>query len=61
MRKRGKALSLLAAVSLIGGVVAAGSASATTEPPGTEPAGTEAAGTDPAAVAVTSAVRCDNP
>ena len=46
MRKRGKALSLLAAVSLIGGVVAAGSASATTEPPGTEPAGTEAAGTE---------------
>jgi alpha-glucoside transport system substrate-binding protein len=48
MRKRGKALSLLAAVTMIGGVVAAGTAGATTEPPGTEPAGTEAEGTEAA-------------
>ena len=41
-------MSLLAAVTMIGGVVAAGSASATTEPPGTEPTGTEAAGTEAA-------------
>jgi len=47
MRKRGKALSMLAAVTLLGGAIAAGSAAATTEPPGTEPEGTEAMGTEP--------------
>jgi alpha-glucoside transport system substrate-binding protein len=47
MRKRGKALSVLAAVAMLGGVAAAGAANATTEPPGTEPAGTEAVGTEP--------------
>jgi alpha-glucoside transport system substrate-binding protein len=58
MRKRGKALSLLAAVTMIGGVVAAGTAGATTEPPGTEPAGTEAAGTEAAG---TEAPAADGP
>ena len=47
MRKRGKALSMLAAVTLLGGAIAAGTAAATTEPPGTEPEGTEAMGTEP--------------
>ncbi len=46
MRIRPKALSVLAAVMLFG---AAGTVTATTEPPaGTEPAGTEPAGTEPA-------------
>ena len=46
MRTRAKVWSLLTAVALLG---AAGTAGATTVPPGTEPAATEPAGTEPPA------------
>jgi alpha-glucoside transport system substrate-binding protein len=46
MRKRAKGLSLIAAASMMGGIVLASTASATT-PPDSEPAGTEAMATEP--------------
>lgn len=48
MRKRARGLSIIAAASMMGGIVLASTASATTPPDSEPPAGTEAAGTEAA-------------